>query len=127
MKRLMIRVALATAVLAPGAAAAAVALAPVMRSWNHERRQIEAMLNGNRPYDQAAVEAAVRTYVSDATMVASHVNGSSATARDFADRFKQFAHTAAIAGKNSSSAASFRPHFEQLMAECSSCHARYNN
>ncbi|GAB0117335.1 hypothetical protein Acid7E03_14070 [Acidisoma sp. 7E03] len=123
----MIRMAVVTAILAPGAAVAGLALAPIMRSWNHERRQVEAMLNGNRPYDQAAIAAAIRAYVSDASMVASHVNGSSATARDFADRFRQFAQTATIAGRNTQSAAAFRPHFAQLMSECSACHARFNN
>lgn len=126
MTRLMIRVALCAAILTPVAAYAGVALAPVMRSWNHERRQIEAMLSGNRSFDPAAVRAAIRIYVSDANMVASHVNGSSSTARDFADRFRQFAQTAAAADQASGSAAQFRPHFEKLMGECNACHARFN-
>jgi cytochrome c556 len=126
MKSVIGKMVLAAAILVPGVAFAGVALAPVMRSWNHDRRQIDAMLSGDRPFDQATVEAAIHTYVADANMVAGHINVDSASTRDFADRFRHFAQTAAAAAKDSGSAARFRPHFQQLMGECSSCHAMYN-
>jgi cytochrome c556 len=126
MKRVIGKMVLAAAVLVPGIAFAGVALAPVMGKWNHDRRQIDAMLSGNRPFDQATVAAAIHAYVADATMVAGRIKGNSASTRDFADRFRHFAQTAAASAKDSGSAARFRPHFEQLMGECRSCHAIYN-
>lgn len=126
MKRVIGKMVLAAAILVPGVAIAGVALAPVMQSWNHDRQQIDAMLQGNRPFDQATVEAAVHAYVADASMVAGHIKGNAASTRDFAERFRHFAQTAAASLKDSGSAARFRPHFEQLMGECRSCHAIYN-
>jgi cytochrome c556 len=126
MKSAISKMVLVAAILAPSVAFAGVALAPVMQSWNHGRKQIAAMLAGDRPFDQATVEAAIHTYVADANMVAGHINANTASTRDFADRFRHFAQTAAVSAKDSSSAARFRPHFEQLMGECRSCHAMYN-
>ncbi|HTI03381.1 MAG TPA: hypothetical protein VL752_20740 [Acidisoma sp.] len=127
MKTVISKMILAAAILVPGTAFAGIALAPVMQSWNHDRRQIDAMLAGDRPFDQAAVAATIHTYVTDASMVAGHVSGSSPEARDFAARFRRFAQTAAASAKDSGSVARFRPHFEELVGECRSCHAVYNN
>jgi cytochrome c556 len=126
MKRVISKMVLAAAILAPSVAFAGVALAPVMRNWNHDRRQIDAMMAGDRPFDQATVEAAIHSYVADANLVAGHINANTASTRDFADRFRHFAQTAAASAKDSGSAARFRPHYEQLMGECRSCHAMYN-
>lgn len=126
MQRRISTIILAAAVVVPTVAVAGVALAPVMQRWNHDRKQIEAMLAGSRPFDQAAVEAAIRSYVTDGHMIASHVSGNAAAVRDIAARFDHFAQTAAASAKDSGSAARLRPHFEQLMSECRSCHAIYN-
>ncbi|WP_459697535.1 hypothetical protein [Acidisoma sp. C75] len=112
-----------TAVLLPGVAFAGIA--SVMGAWSREREVVLRMLNGSHPYDQARVEAAIRVFVSKAQMTAdrlSHAQGGQA----FADRFRQFAHDAEIAGAASASAASFRPHFQHLMADCNACHASLN-
>lgn len=81
------------------------------------------MLNGDRPYDQAAIEAAIRVYVSRANTVA---DGLAGRAPAFADRFRQFAHDAEAAGAASASSAAFRPRFEHLISDCDACHASLN-
>lgn len=128
MQSSMARTALvAMALLTPSLAAAGVTLAPIMRSWNHARRRLDGMLTGSRPYDPAAVTAAIRLYVADAHEVSAHITGTSAAARDFAARFEHFARDAEAAGAASGTLAEFRPHAQRLMGDCQACHAIYNN
>lgn len=111
----------------PVIAAAGIALSPIMDSWSQTTHRIDAMLSGRRPYDAAALREAVSTYIDDAARVAHHVNGDSAEARDFAGRFQAFAADGRQALGSVGQPAAFRPHFDQLIGDCQSCHAAYNN
>lgn len=111
----------------PLAAAAALALAPIMRDWNHARREIDAMLAGNTPYDAAVLRRAAALYVRNADAVAAATKERSAAARDFAERMRNFAADSAAAGAVAASPADFRGRYARVMADCRSCHAIYNN
>jgi cytochrome c556 len=111
----------------PAIAAAGISLSPIMDSWRHATRTIDAMLAGRHPYDAAALGAAVTLYIDDAGRVARHIGGGSAAARDFADRFAAFAADGRQALGSVSDPAAFRPRFAQMIGDCQSCHAAYNN
>lgn len=113
------------AVCVPIAALADVALAPIMSDWNRERHHVQAMLNGDRPYDPAAIETAIRLYVSKADMIADRLPGQGPAARAFAERFRQFARDAEAAGAARATAAEFRPRFRHLVSDCNACHAAF--
>lgn len=126
MRMVMTRIVLAGLILVPVAASAGVALAPIMRGWNQDRRQAEAMLAGDRLFDRAALDGALQRYVADATMISTRVTGQSAKARDFAARFQRFAQDAAALSHETGGPARLRPPFARLMGECRACHAIYN-
>jgi cytochrome c556 len=113
--------------LVPGMAAAGVALAPVMQSWNHQRRQIDTMLAGDGPYDQKMVQAAMQRFAAEANAVSARIKGQSGSARDFAARFQQFARDANSAATSSATSAELGAHVQRLFGDCQACHAIYNN
>ena len=128
MRRRILRTALGAALMVvPGVAMAGIALSPIMQSWNHAKRHIDGMLSGRNPYDAATVQQDVTLYITDATMVANHVRGGSAQARDFAGRFAAFAADGRSALASVSQPAAFTARFSRMVGDCQSCHAAYNN
>lgn len=128
MRLILLRIALGLAVLAvPITAVASLSLAPIMESWSHAKRGIDAMLSGRTPYDEALLGQDLQHYADSATMVARSVKGQTASARDFAARFEAFAHDSrsalAAVGQPTAVAARFR----QMLGDCQSCHDIYNN
>jgi cytochrome c556 len=111
----------------PVMAAAGIALSPIMNAWNADRHRIDAMLTGRRPYDEAALRAAVSLYIQDATTVAGRIRGRSDAARDFAHRFDAFAADGRRAMGSVGEPVAFRVLFGRMTSDCQSCHAIFNN
>ena len=123
-----LRLGLAAALLAvPAVAVAAVALSPIMQSWNRTTHHIDDMLSGSAAYDQVALRQSVQVYITDGTMVASRISGNSAEARDFAGRFHAIAADSQAALHAVGDPALFRSRFTRITDDCRSCHAIYNN
>jgi cytochrome c556 len=128
MRRIVLRTILSAAVLAvPAVAAAAISLSPIMESWNHSTRQIDAMLSGRTPYNEAQLRHAIQRYVESSTRVARDMNGGSAEARDLAARFEAFASDSRDALATVAQPAAMSARFNRIVADCRSCHAIYNN
>jgi cytochrome c556 len=128
MRRIVFRTILSAVLLAaPAVAVAAIALSPIMDSWNHSKRGIDAMLAGRTPYDAVQLRQALQRYVQSATRVAGDVRGGTAAARDIAARFDAFARDSRTALGTVAQPAAMRVSFNRMLADCRSCHAIYNN
>jgi len=128
MRHILLRTILATAVLFPPAAASAgVSLSPIMESWSHDKRDIEAMLTGRRPYDGRRIREELQRYIASAATLARAAHGSSAAARDFAARFDAFATDGRAALGTADDASATSATFDRMLGDCRSCHAIYNN
>jgi cytochrome c556 len=127
MRRILLRAFVGAAVLiAPVAAVAGLSLSPIMQSWNHSKRSIEAMLGGQTPYDEARLRQDLQHYIASSSTVAQHANGASAEARDLAARFDAFANDSRAALGTVSQPAAMRENFNRMVGDCQSCHAIYN-
>jgi cytochrome c556 len=128
MRRIVLRIILGAGLLAtPAAAVAAISLSPIMESWNHSKREIDAMLAGRTPYDAAQLRHDIQRYVESSARVARDMSGGSAEARDFAARFEAFANDSRDALAEVAQPAAMSPRFNRILADCRSCHAIYNN
>jgi cytochrome c556 len=126
MRRILLRATIGSAVLfAPVAAVAGIALSPVMRSWNHSRRAIDAMLEGQAPYDEAQLRQDLQRYVAGASLLARDERGKSGAARDVAARFAAFADDARRVLDTVGRPAAVTAGYERMLGDCQSCHAIY--
>jgi cytochrome c556 len=128
MRRIVLRAILSAAILAaPAVAAAAISLSPVMESWNRNERAINAMLTGRTAYDAAQLRQDIQRYIDTSARLARDVRGGSAEARDFAARFEAFSNDSRNALGTVAQPAVMSARFNQMIADCRSCHAIYNN
>lgn len=116
----------ASLLLGGGAVLAGVPLSPIMSSWNHNLHMLDDMLQGQTPYDPVAVRQAIELYIGDASTLANHLHGNSASARDFRDRFTTFAAEGRRALGSAADPAALRRNLRQMVGTCHSCHAAYN-
>jgi cytochrome c556 len=128
MRRIVSRTILSVTFLAaPVTAVAGLSLSPIMESWNHSKRSIDAMLSGRTPYDEAEIRRELQRYVDNASRVAREVRGGTAEARDFAARFEAFANDSRSALGTVSQPAAMAARFSRMLGDCQSCHDVYNN
>jgi len=127
MRLILSRTILGAAVLAaPVAAAAGISLSPIMESWNHSKRDINAMLGRRTPYDEAEIRQDLQRYADSASRLARDVKGNSAEARDFSARFDAFARDSRATLGAAGQPAAMRENFNRMLGDCQSCHAIYN-
>jgi cytochrome c556 len=128
MRRILLQTTLgAIALIASAAAFAGISLSPIMESWNHGKRAIDAMLAGQAPYDEARVRQELQHYVASASSLARSIKGNTAEARDFAARFEGFANDSRSVLGSTSQPSAMRMSFSRIFGDCQSCHAIYNN
>jgi cytochrome c556 len=128
MQRILLRTIVSAAVLvAPDLAVAGISLSPIMESWTHSKRTIEAMLAGRTPYDEAQIGQDLQHYIASSSMVARDVKKGTAEARDFASRFEVFANDSRTTLGTVSQPSALRMSFNRMVGDCQSCHAIYNN
>ena len=128
MRPILLRTILGVALLlVPVAAVAGISLSPIMESWNHSKRQIEAMLAGQAPYDEAQIRQDLERYIGSSATIAREMKGNTPEARDLAARFEAFANDgrSALGGVGQPSAVN--ESFQRMVGDCQSCHAIYNN
>ena len=127
MRLILLRATLGAAILvAPVAAVAGIALSPVMQSWYHSGRAIDAMLAGQAPYDEAQIRQDLQRYVAGASLLARDERGNSTAARDVAARFAAFANDARRALDTVGQPAAVTAGFKRMLGDCQACHAIYN-
>jgi cytochrome c556 len=128
MRHILLRTILSAAVLVvPGVAVAGITLSPIMASWNHSKRKIDAMLGGQTPYDEAQIRQDLQRYIASSSTVARSLGGGTAEARDFAARFKAFASDSRTALGSVSQPATTAANFNRVASDCQACHAIYDN
>jgi cytochrome c556 len=110
----------------PAIAVAGLSLPPIMESWNHDQRDIRAMLEGARPYDEARVRRDLEGFIGSAFLLLRNVNGGTAEAKDFRARFAGFASDSrALLGEVGQRSA-IEAGFSRVIGDCQSCHSAYN-
>ncbi|WP_284945063.1 hypothetical protein [Acidisoma cladoniae] len=114
-------------VLVPVVAFAALQLSPIMRIWHTNEKSTEAMLSGQKPYDEGQIRSAIQIYIGDANRVAGRIKGNSSAAQDLRARFLSFASDASSAFKDSPSQTVLEASFARMTSDCSACHAVYKN
>lgn len=117
----------APVLIVPVAAVAGSSLAPIMTSWNHSKRSIDAMLAGRAPYDEAQVRQELQRFIATSSRVASGLNGTTAEGRNFAARFQTFAEDSRDVLGHVAEPTAMRASFRRVAGDCQSCHAQYNN
>jgi cytochrome c556 len=117
----------ALAVATPAALHAAPALRPIMHQWRGEARIIQATFQHGGAAEDAQLRGALSLYVADAGRISAAVDGKTARARDFKQRFLAFQADAQAALGHLAQTPSLKADVARLMADCHSCHRAFNN
>ena len=117
----------AVALGAAASAAAAPRLRPIMQDWKAQANRAQSMLSGAIPYDQVAFREILTTMTGDARDVEAGIKGASAQAVDAKDRFSKFEADASATLQASATRDAAGKRFQQVVADCRSCHDALRN
>jgi cytochrome c556 len=106
-------------------ALAGISLAPIMESWDNDKRDLDALLAGRTPYDEAQIRQDIQRCVESSSLVARDGKKGTAEARDFASRFGVFANDSRTTLGTVSQPSALRMSFNRMVGDCQSCHAIY--
>jgi cytochrome c556 len=114
-------------VTAPAALTAASTIRSIMHEWKSDTRDMDDMLAGQAPFDQAALHRALQGFVADASRLDTAIKARDASAQDLKRRFAAFRAVAQAAIGDISQLAVLKEDVSRLKSNCQSCHNAFKD